>query len=89
MSSFVNFVEVAAAAPPAATSTHQEMSRNDAKCRVMSKNVEFWKFLMVCRMEVFGAVWGWVEVSGAAWGWVEVFGGVSGWVEPFLAGSHR
>ena len=57
----------------------------------MSKNVEFWKFLIVCLMEVFGGVWGWVEVSGAAWGWVEVFGGVSGWLEVrvFWAGRSR
>ena len=46
MSSFANFVEVAAAAPPAATSTHQEvekrreMSRKVEKCRVLSNFVE-------------------------------------------------
>ena len=51
MLSFANFVEVAPAAPPSATSTSKEvekcreMSRNVEKCRKMSSFVEFCRIL--------------------------------------------
>ena len=44
MLSFVDFFEVTAAAPPAATLTHQK-SRKVEKCYEMSRNVEFCRIL--------------------------------------------